>query len=303
MADGIVFDVQRYSLQDGPGLRTLVFLKGCPLRCLWCSNPESQQPTPEILYDAERCLHCGACARACPVGAVTLQDGNTLVVDRCLCTACGACVAACPGGARRLAGRMMSDAEVVEAALRDMPFYRRSGGGVTLGGGEPTFQPEFARAVLVRLKLHGVDTAIETCGCADAQAFLRLAELVDHILFDVKHADSRRHARLTGAGNESILSNLRAVVRVHPDVVVRYPVVPGCNDGDADMEALAALLSSLPRVPPLELVPYHRLGEHKYRLLGREYALAGTVPVDTEGVERLCHYLRTMGLSCSALSH
>jgi len=303
MTEGIVFDVQRYSLQDGPGLRTLVFLKGCPLHCAWCSNPESQRSQPELLYDQMRCTLCGECARVCPTGAVLMGDSGTLTFDEGLCTACGACVSACRQEARRIAGELMSEEQVVKTVLRDMPFYRRSGGGVTLGGGEPTQQPLFAGAVLRQLKLRGVDTAIETCGYADPTAFMEVAELADHVLFDVKHADNVRHRDLTGASNERILANLAALLRRHGDVTIRYPLVPGCNDSEAELREFAALVLSLPRVPSVELVPYHRLGEHKYRLLRRDYRLAGTNPHDEGVVDRACGILQACGVACRSLTH
>lgn len=303
MTEGTVFDVQRYSLQDGPGLRTLVFLKGCPLHCAWCSNPESQRCQPELLYEAARCTLCGACARACPTGAVLVSDKGTLTFDEGLCIVCGACVSVCLQNARRIAGEPMSDVELVAMVLRDMPFYRRSGGGVTLGGGEPTQQPEFAGAILRQLKFRGVDTAIETCGHADSAAFIAVAELADHVLFDIKHADSVRHTRLTGLGNEPILANLAALVHRHMDVTIRYPLVPGCNDTEAELREFAALMLSLPRVPPVELVPYHRLGEHKYRLLRRDYTLAGTMPPEEGAVNHACGILQGSGLACRSLTH
>lgn len=303
MTTGTVFDIQRYSLQDGPGLRTLVFLKGCPLRCLWCSNPESQSRQPELLYDAERCVLCGACVRVCPVGAVSFNSEGTLSFDAELCSHCGSCVTVCPVNARRIAGETMTAAQVTDAVVRDAPFYRRSGGGVTLGGGEPTYQPEFALAILERLKRGGMDTAIETCGHADADMFMRVAGMADHVLFDVKHVDSSRHAELTGVGNELILANLNALVCGHADVTIRYPLIPGCNDSRTDLRAFAALVLDLPRVPPVELVPYHRFGEHKYRLLRRRYRLAGTMPAGAGTVEECCTTLRQCGLSCSAVSH
>jgi pyruvate formate lyase activating enzyme len=303
MTEGIVFDVQRYSLQDGPGLRTLVFLKGCPLHCAWCSNPESQRSQPELLYDQTRCTLCGECARVCPTGAVLMGDNGTLTFEEGLCTACGACVSVCRQEARRIAGELMSEEQVVKTVLRDMPFYRRSGGGVTLGGGEPTQQPLFAGAILRQLKLRGVDTATETCGHADPTAFMEVAVLADHVLFDVKHADSVRHTALTGAGNERILANLAALLRRHADVTIRYPLVPGCNDTEAELREFAALVLRLPRVPPVELVPYHRLGEHKYRLLHRDYLLAGTNPHDAGVVNRACGILQVCGVACRSLTH
>lgn len=302
MTEGIVFDIQRYSLQDGPGLRTLVFLKGCPLRCAWCSNPESQQPQLELLYDAACCALCGDCVVACPKGALSIDSGElTRNVD--LCDMCGACVTACTHSARSIVGSRMTALEVVARVVRDAPFYRRSGGGVTLGGGEPTSQPAFAAEVLRLLRDQGVDTAIETCGCAAMDAFLSVVVHADHVLFDIKHADSRRHAALTGAGNETIVANLNSLLEWHADVTVRYPLIPGWNDGESDLAAFAVLLCSLRREPPVELVPYHRLGEHKYRLLNREYALSGTSPCSDETARTACDLLRHRGVNCRALAH
>ncbi|MBE9505818.1 MAG: glycyl-radical enzyme activating protein [Chloroflexi bacterium] len=303
MTSGLVFDIQRYSLHDGPGLRTLVFLKGCPLRCLWCSNPESQERAPELLYDAARCTMCLACVRACPSGALSHTEGQALVYDRERCTVCGACVRACPSEARRIVGSTMAVDEVLSVVLRDMPFYRRSGGGVTLGGGEPTYQAAFARSLLDRFSNHGLNTAIETCGQAETRAFLSVAQAADRVYFDIKHLNRDTHIALTGVSNELILDNLTALLHVHGDVVVRYPLVPGCNDGDSDLRALADHLLRVPRVPPVEFVPYHRFGEHKYRLLGRDYELAGTPSCDEQETDAACAILRQFGLECSALSH
>ncbi|NLE94278.1 MAG: glycyl-radical enzyme activating protein [Dehalococcoidia bacterium] len=302
MTEGIVFDIQRYSLQDGPGLRTLVFLKGCPLRCAWCSNPESQQPQPELLYDVNRCTLCGECCQACPKGAIVIRSG-ALAWNGDLCDTCGACVAACTHSARSIVGSRVTASEVVALVVRDAPFYRRSGGGVTLGGGEPTSQPAFATEVLRLLHMQGVDTAVETCGCATADAFVSVVERADHVFFDIKHADSRHHSALTGAGSETIVSNLNSLLEWHTDVTVRYPLIPGWNDAESDLVAFAALLRGLRREPPVELVPYHRLGEHKYRLLNREYALAGMYACSDETARTACDLLRQRGINCRVLVH
>ncbi len=303
MASGIIFDIQRYSLQDGPGLRTLVFLKGCPLRCLWCSNPESQRPEPQLLYDGDRCTLCLSCVPVCPSGALTTAGPGSLSYDLTRCTCCGRCVRACPNGARRICGRERTVEDVLAVVLRDAPFYRRSGGGVTLGGGEPTGQPEFARSLLQAFGSHSLDTAMETCGYAETRPFLSVAAHVDHVFFDIKHIDSSRHRQLTGVANELILDNLRALLHVHDDVTVRYPLVPGWNDGGDELRALARCLLGMPRIPRVEVVPYHRFGEHKYRLLGRLYPLEGTPAGDEEGSRQACIILKQHGIECSALVH
>ncbi|MBN1855808.1 MAG: glycyl-radical enzyme activating protein [Dehalococcoidia bacterium] len=303
MTGGVVFDIQRFSLQDGPGLRTIVFLKGCPLRCAWCSNPESQQPAPQLLYDGDRCTLCLSCVPVCPSGALTSAGEGALSYDLTLCTTCGACVSACPNAARSISGKQMSVDEVLAAVLRDAPFYRRSGGGVTLSGGEPTLQPDFAKALLQAFRQHGMDTAIETCGYADTRTFISVVEQVDHVFFDVKHMNSTRHMELTRVPNELILDNLRALMHIHPDVTVRYPLIPDCNDGGDDLRSFAQYLLRLPRMPLVEFVPYHRYGEHKYRLLGRPYSLNGTPSCEEGEAERACQVLRQHEITCSALHH
>jgi len=303
MTSGIVFDIQRYSLQDGPGLRTLVFLKGCPLRCAWCSNPESQRPEPQLLYDGDRCTLCLRCVPACSSGALTTAGEGSLSWDLTRCVGCGACVRACPNGARTLSGESMTVEAVLAAVVRDAPFYRRSGGGVTLGGGEPTYQAAFARALLERCREHGIDTAVETCGHAETRAFLSVAQAADHVVFDIKHMNRRRHIELTGVSNELILDNLRALLHLHGEVIVRYPLVPGFNDDVEELRALARYLLELPQLPRVEVVPYHRFGEHKYRLVGRMYRLSGTPACDEREAEDACNVLAQHGISCSALLH
>ncbi|MFW6056184.1 MAG: glycyl-radical enzyme activating protein [Chloroflexota bacterium] len=302
MTSGVVFDIQRYSLHDGPGLRTLVFLKGCPLQCLWCSNPESQSKEPDMLYDSERCSLCLACVRACPTGALK-HHGDGFELNRALCTTCGVCASACPNNARRISGKEMSVDDVMKVVIRDMPFYRRSGGGVTLGGGEPLAQPAFATSVLTRARAAGIDTAVETSGYGETGTLLAMLEHADHVLFDVKHADPVRHVELTCVSNELIFDNLRALLHVHPDVTVRYPLVPGCNASYDDLAAFGAQMAQLPISPRIEIVPYHRFGEHKYRLLGRAYALEGMAPCAADEVDGACGLLRQFGLSCVALTH
>ncbi len=303
MMTGCVFDIQRFSLQDGPGLRTLVFLKGCSLHCLWCSNPESQREVPEVLYDATRCTRCGNCVRACTHGALVGEPGYPPVYWPSVCMLCGACAEACSGTARTLCGRRMSVEEVVATVMRDVPFYRRSGGGVTLGGGEPVFQPVFARALLQRLNAHGFDSAIETCGYAETQTFLSVAMAAHHVYYDLKHADSPHHVELTGVANHLIIGNLSSLLQLHPDVTVRYPLVPGCNDQAQDIDTLAELLLRLPTTPPVEMVPYHRFGEHKYRLLQRDYPLTGVATPTSPHIEDACLSLQDHGISCRALTH
>lgn len=264
---GLVFDVQRFSLHDGPGIRTTVFLKGCPLACRWCHNPEGMRTGSEILVTPDRCIGCAACVEACPHGLPSgIAGGWDLPKE--LCQACGLCADACPTGARRLAGRAMTVEELVDEATRDRVFYDQSGGGVTFSGGEPLSQADFVLACLAVLRERGVHTAVDTCGLVDREDLLRAADLVDLFLFDLKHTDEASHAEWAGAPNDRILANLEALARAHGEIWVRVPIVPGVNDDTANMRRTAALAASLPGVQRVSLLPYHELGEDKRERVG-----------------------------------
>jgi len=263
---GRVFDVQRFSLHDGPGIRTVVFLKGCPLRCAWCANPESQQPRPQIAWFESRCAGCGRCAGACPQGAISM-DGGRVRTDRGACTACGDCAAVCSRGARRRMGRETTVDEVTAEVRRDAPFFRRSGGGITFSGGEPLSQPGFLLESLRVCRRWGYHTAVETCGQARWKDLREVAELTDLFLYDLKHMDPRRHKTLTGAGNELILRNLEELLALGAEVTVRVPAVPGANDDRESLAAFGTFVASHPAIRRVELLPCHALGAHKYAAL------------------------------------
>ena len=288
---GRVFNVQRYSLHDGPGIRTTVFLKGCPARCLWCHNPESQSAAPELLVAETRCVSCGTCATVCAHGAPPPGSG--------LCTACGACVEACPAGARQLAGHAATVDDVMREVRRDRVFYDESGGGVTFSGGEPLAQPEFLAALLAACRAAGVHTAVDTCGFAPREHLLALAPRADLFLFDVKMVDDARHRALTGLPAAPILSNLQALAAVHTEVWIRVPVVPGLTDAEADLAATAALVAGLPGVRRVCLLPYHRTGVPKARRLGRELPPPEIEPPSHERLEALATLFRERGLATS----
>jgi pyruvate formate lyase activating enzyme len=283
----------RYTTHDGPGIRTTVFFKGCPLACWWCHNPESQAPRPSPLYFAERCRHCGDCVAACPEHAIEEADGA--LRTRETCRRCGACADACQAEARQLAGRTVSLEGLLAEIERDLIFFEESGGGVTLSGGEPMAQPRFVRALLVACRERGIHTAIETCGYAHAGVFSAIAPLAGLLLFDLKLVDSGRHKQYTGVENRLILANLARAASSGVTVKVRIPVVPGVNDRAADIAQFAACLADL-RLRQVELLPYHRTGTEKYRRLGWNYRLPATLEPAPADMERFAAALSSAGL-------
>ncbi len=266
---GRVFDIQRFSLHDGPGIRTTVFLKGCPLRCAWCHNPEGIDPGLALAFQPERCIGCGYCFRVCPEGAHRMEDG-VHVLDRERCVLCGECVKECYSGALELVGKEVTAAEVMEEVLRDMPFYETSGGGMTLSGGEPLQQIDFTAGLLTRAKREGLHCCVDTCGFVPYERLERVLPQVDLFLFDWKESDPARHEELTGVRNEKIRQNLR---RLHDDgalIRLRCPIIPGVNDREEHFAGIAELAHSLPELECVELLPYHPLGEGKMDRFGLE---------------------------------
>lgn len=298
---GQVFNIQRYSIHDGGGIRTLVFLKGCPLRCLWCSNPESQKSGPELGFIEARCVGdatCGApCVSACSIGAISLSVHGVPVIDRDKCDACGKCAEVCGKDALKVVGEEMTVDQVMTEVEKDRAFYHRSGGGVTLGGGEPLAQHEFAARLLEAAHEAYLHTALETCGHAPWDHFEAVLKHVDLLQFDLKHMDPAKHQRLTGQTNELVLSNLVKVSSLRPpeDVIVRIPIVPGLTDSVENIRKTARFVAGL-GLRQIELVPYHRLGVSKYAQYGLVYPLAGCEAPTQSHLDELRKIVEESGL-------
>lgn len=286
---GIVFNIQKFSVHDGQGIRTLVFLKGCPLRCQWCSNPESQSPEPERAFNPNRCLTapvCGRCVDACPSGAITVVDG-LLANDRSKCTSCFACVEACPSGAQTLYGETQTVDQVLRRVEEDGVFYARSGGGLTLSGGEAMAQPAFALALLREAKVRRIHTAMETCGHYSFEVLAQARLLLGSLIYDIKSMDSAKHKAFTGVGNELLLKNFCSLCEQFPDLPlhVRTPVIPGFNDTEDDIVAIKKFIPKRSNIT-FELLPFHRMGQPKYEYIGRRYSYEG-MSLDNTVMERL----------------
>jgi len=265
---GNIFQIQRWSIHDGEGIRSTVFLKGCPLRCEWCANPESWNSNSEVLFFRERCNGCGRCSQICAADAVTVTDQGIGELNREKCRTCGKCCAVCPTGARKNIGSTVTVEDVLKIIKRDTVFYRESGGGVTFSGGEPFMQPEFLRQLVAACNRFGIDTAVETCGYFEWEQVKDIFELLECVFVDIKHMDDQIHRKFTGVSNHRILENIIRISEMHPKTIVRIPLIEEINAGETNIRQTCEFLREHTRVAGIELLPYHDFGQAKCRALG-----------------------------------
>lgn len=291
---GVIFNIQRYSVHDGPGIRTTVFMKGCPLHCWWCHNPEGLDPQPQVvIYDG--CIDCGRCQLVCPAckSPLSAEADESKPIK---CCHCGAYIPACPTGSRRLIGREMTETEVMAEILKDRIFYSDSGGGVTFSGGEPLSQAPFVRSLLSRCRDQDIHTAVDTSGFGRQEDLLSLAEVADLFLFDLKLMDDKKHKQYTGVSNRPILENLSALAGFHRNIWLRVPIIPSITDNPANLDAIADLAASLKAVRQVCLLPYHKTAAAKFKRLGQSYALKNTEQPNPEYMESLRQRFTARGL-------
>ena len=294
---GRIFDIQRFSIHDGPGIRTTVFLKGCPLHCKWCHNPEGISPDPQLSVVPENCIGCASCVSACKVSALALNGKRTIAINRPQCTACGDCAPACDSRALEMVGRTAGVDEVLAVVLRDREYYLASGGGVTLSGGEPLLQPDFTHALLRAIKAAGVSTCIETSGFADGAVLDKVAPLTDFFLYDYKETDPQLHQGFTGQRNDAILANLRKLHSRGARILLRCPMIPEHNARKEHLDGIAAIARELPGLMGVELLAYHRLGRGKLRRFGFENRMPESVaPPDSGTFQGWKNYLAQRGV-------
>lgn len=293
---GCVFNIQKFSIHDGPGIRTIVFLKGCPLSCQWCSNPESQSTAITVLFDPSKCISCGKCVDACTVNAISPQNDG--LIDRDKCVGCGACAQICPTHALEMSGEMISVKEILDDVCKDAVHFRRSGGGITLSGGEPLMQPDFAEVLLKGAKQRRLHTAMETTGIASIETLERIIPLVDLVMLDIKSFYSEPLERYVGITSKEVLKNALIIDSLANEIAIRIPVIPGFNADDQSIQAIASFVTHLKRVSRLHLLPYHNYGQNKYDQLNKAYAFSDVRAPSKNQMEHFKNIVESFGITC-----
>jgi len=296
---GIIFNIQKFSVHDGPGIRTTVFMKGCPLRCRWCANAESLNPQPEPGIIRDNCNNCGKCIEICPLGAISIDKDNSLRFDRTICDACGECLTACVPGAITIYGKQLTVDEVFSEISRDKSFYEGSGGGVTVSGGEPLRQAEFTAALFRKCREQGIATCLDTCGYADTSKLKEALDFTDYVLYDIKHMNDEQHCLLTGSSNTSILENARIIAESGTQVLFRIPLIKGVNDSVENIRETAQFIRTLGNGSAVELLPYHRLGAGKYQTLDLNYCGNNSTTPSAEEIESIKSIFEEYDVPCS----
>lgn len=279
----VIFNIQKCSIHDGEGLRTLVFFKGCPLQCMWCANPESQAFKPEIMESPVRCISCGTCRDVCPQSAIS----DDFIIDRALCIECMKCVDVCYAESKKIAGRNYTAEELYKEIEKDKPFYTRYGGGVTFSGGEPFAHGKDLKDIAEKCHEKGINVVVESCGYGQFDQFKAALPYIDAMFIDIKHIDTEAHRKLTGAGNELILDNIRKISEYGIPITIRTPIIPGFTDGEENIKGIAEFAGSLSTVKEYELLAYHNFGAPKYEALGRQYLLANVEAPEDEKMRKL----------------
>lgn len=293
---GWIFDIQGYSINDGPGIRTTVFFKGCPLTCWWCSNPESQEQSRQLLFLDSLCIKCHQCVLVCPTGATTVNTADgTIKLDRSLCNACGLCVEVCPSEARVMSGRLVTVDEVLEVVKKDALFYRNSGGGVTASGGEPTSQPQFLLALFRKCQESNIHTVLDTCGYVRWEILKEILEYTELVFFDIKHMVSAKHKEYTGVDNKLILENAKKIVALGKPIRIRIPLIPGFNDSAENISRTAHFVTKL-GISEIDLLPYHQFGRNKYARLGLIYKLNNLESYQQEQIDKIKNEYESSGI-------
>jgi len=298
---GQIFNIQRFSVQDGPGIRTTVFMKGCPLVCPWCSNPESQNSYPELAHVDSLCDGCGRCLPVCEPKAISLEN-QRVRVDRKLCDNCGRCVEVCTPGSLKMFGREISVEEALREIQKDAPYYRNSKGGVTASGGEPLRQPRFVASLFRRCRESGIHTALDTCGYAPREALRSVLEHTDLVLYDLKLIDDEVHSEVLETSNQPILDNARFVAGNGIPLIIRIPLVPGFTETEQNIRAITCFIEEIGEgVTAINLLPYHRFGLDKYQMLDRDHSLGELTPLPEERVRAVADSLGALGLDCEII--